>query len=176
MSKRSAAVVELENQLRDMLSPSEGLTEARWVGRLVDLMKETANIDGRTFLLRVILNTPQTERATFSRFIQLDGVDILGAWINDHKSNTTQADREVINSALSCLNKLSMTMEILEKSGIGKTVNNLCKINDPSLQAKAKSIVSKWKKLVTNPEEERKPITNVKKPKVKEVRVPLPKR
>jgi hypothetical protein len=69
-----------------------------------------------------------------------------------------------------------MTMEILEKSGIGKTVNNLCKINDPSLQAKAKSIVSKWKKLVTNPEEERKPITNVKKPKVKEVRVPLPKR
>lgn len=41
MTKRSAAVAELENQLREMLGPSGGLIETRWVGRLVDLMQET---------------------------------------------------------------------------------------------------------------------------------------
>ena len=51
MTKRSAAITELENQLRDMLSANGGLLETRWVGRFVELMKETANSDGREYLL-----------------------------------------------------------------------------------------------------------------------------
>ena len=174
MTKRSAAVVELENQLREMLGPSGGLIETRWVGRLVDLMKETANTDGRAFLIKVILNTPQTEKATFTRFIQLGGVDILGNWINEHKKCQAQEDKEILNSILSSLNKLTITMDILDRTEIGKIVNNLFKITDPSIQAKAKSIVSKWKKLVVPTEEERK--QTIKPLKIKETRVSLPKK
>jgi hypothetical protein len=174
MAKRSAAVVELENQLREMLGPSGGLIETRWVGRLVDLMKETANTDGRAFLIKILLNTPQTEKATLTRFIQLGGVDILGNWINEHKISQAQEDKEIINSILSSLNKLTITMDILEKTEIGKVVNNLSKVMDPSIQAKAKSIVSKWKKLVAPSDEERKQV--IKPPKIKEAKVSLTKK
>lgn len=61
-----------------MLGPSGGLIEPRWVGRLVDFMKETNNVEGRIYLVKVLLNTPQTDRAILTRFIQLDGIEILG--------------------------------------------------------------------------------------------------
>lgn len=76
--KRSPAVIQLESQLRDMLSPNGGLGETRWVGKLVDLMKETINTDGKEFLLQVLLKTPQNDKATLTRFIQLGGIEILG--------------------------------------------------------------------------------------------------
>ena len=174
MAKRSAAVVELENQLREMLGPSGGLIETRWVGRLVDLMRETANTDGRAFLIKVILNTPQTEKATLTRFIQLGGVDILGNWINEHKKSQVQEDKEILNGILSSLNKLTITMDILERTDIGKIVNNLSKIPDLSIQAKAKSIVSKWKKLIMPSEEEQKQA--IKPLKIIESQVSLPKK
>ena len=83
--KRSAAITELENQLQVMIGPNGGLTETRWVGKYVELMRETKNREGRDYLLKVLFNTPQTDKATLSRFIQLGGVEILGDWIHDPK-------------------------------------------------------------------------------------------
>lgn len=67
--KRSAAVVELETQLKDMIGPNRGLLEARWVGRFVEFMRETENHDGRLFLLNVLMSTPLSEKATLTRFV-----------------------------------------------------------------------------------------------------------
>lgn len=168
--KRSAAVSELESQLREMIGPSGGLVETRWVGRLLELMNETENTEGRNFLLKVLLNTPQTDKATLSRFIQLNGIELLGKWIRAHKRSPTQEDEQVLHSVLSCLNKLAITMELLERTEIGKVVNSLCKATEPSIAAKASSIVSKWKKLFSTPTEDRK----VQPKKLKETRVALP--
>lgn len=154
MSKRSAAVAELESHLREMVGPSGALLETRWVGRLVELMGETENTEAREHLLKVILATPQSDKTTSSRFIQLGGVEILGKWINDHRKQSEQEDKQVIHSVLSCLNKLNISMDTLQRTDIGKTVNGLSKHMDSSISAKAASIVSKWKKQITGPQDE----------------------
>lgn len=170
--KRSAAVSELESHLREMIGPSGGLVETRWVGRLLELMKETENTEGRNYLLKVLLNTPQTDKATLSRFIQLGGIELLGGWIREHKRCPNLEDGQVLHSVLSCLNKLAITMELLERTEIGKIVNSLCKAAEPSIVAKASSIISKWKKMFSTPTEDRK----VQPKKPKETRLPLPKK
>jgi TFIIS helical bundle-like domain. len=171
MTKRSAAITELENQLRDMLSANGGLLETRWVGRFVELMKETANSDGREYLLKVFFNTPQSEKAALARFVQLNGVEILGNWINEHRGSSEQEDNQIVHSCLSCINKLTISTELLDRTHIGKIVNKLVKHPDPSIQAKANTIVSKWKKMVTEQEDPKK----LQKPK-KETRVIVPKK
>ena len=171
MTKRSAAITELENQLRDMVGACGGLLETRWVGRFVELMRETANTEGKEYLLKVLFNTPQSEKAALSRFIQLNGVEILAGWIAQHQSSQEQDDIQIVHSCLSCLNKLTISTELLEKTKIGKVVNKLAKHSDPSIQAKANTIVSKWKKIATE-QEDLKPYSKLKK----ETRVVLPKK
>ncbi len=171
MTKRSAAITELENQLRDMIGVNGGLLETRWVGRFVELMRETANSEGKDYLLKVLFSTPQSEKAALSRFIQLNGVEILGNWINEHRTNPEQEDNQIIHSCLSCLNKLTISTELLDKTQIGKIVKKLGKHPDPSIQAKANTIVSKWKKMVSEQEDPKK----MPRPK-KETRVVLPKK
>mgnify|MGYP000066981513 FL=1 len=165
--------MELESQLREMLGPSGGLMETRWVGRLVDLMRETQNTEGRNYLIKVLLNTPSTEKATLTRFIQLGGVELLGNWINDHKASSEQEDRQVVQSILSLLNKLTITKEILQQTKIGKTVNKLKSSSDTSIQAKATSIVSKWEKMIRDEVEEK---ATIRPPRPKETKVALPKK
>lgn len=156
-SKRSAAIIELESQMRDMVSVNGGLLETRWAGRYVELMKETANSEGKEYLLKVFFNTPQSEKAIFSRFIQLNGIEILGNWINDHRSSPEQEDKQIVHSCLSCLNKLTINTELLDKTSIARIVNNLVTHPDPSIHAKANTIISKWKKISTEQESSNQP-------------------
>jgi hypothetical protein len=169
--KRSAAITELENQLQAMIGPNGGLMETRWVGKFVELMKETANREGRDYLLKVLFNTPQTDKATLSRFIQLGGVEILGDWINEHKDTLEQDDIQIVHSCLSCLNKITINTELLDKTQIGKTVNKLAKHSDASIQAKANTIVSKWKKMVSEQDDPKK-LQKLKK----ETKIVVPKK
>lgn len=168
MSSRSLAVIELETQLRDMLSPSGGLMETRWVGRLVDLMRETQNLDGRIFLIKVLQNTPPSEKPTLTRFTQLGGVEILGTWITEHRNTNDTEDKQVIHSVLSSLNKLAITKEDIEKTEIGRIVNSLKKSNDQSIQAKATGVVAKWEKMIRDAAE------SAIKPPAKPKTVPTP--
>lgn len=144
MAKRSAAVAELETHLRDIVGPSGGLAETRWVGRLVELMRETANTEAREHLLKVVLATP--DRPTLTRFVQLGGIELLGQWINEHRTQMTQEDRQVVHTLLSCLNKLSISPETMQRSDICKVMSSLSKHTDFSIGAKASSILAKWKK------------------------------
>lgn len=169
--KRSAAITELENQLQNMIGSNGGLLETRWVGKFVELMKETANTEGRDYLLKVLFNTPQTEKAALSRFIQLGGVEILGTWISEHRDSVEQEDIQIVHSCLSCLNKITISTELLDRTQIGKIVNKLAKHSDASIQAKANTIVSKWKKMVSEQEDSKKP----QKPK-KETKIVVPKK
>ena len=78
MTKRTQVIAELETELIDMLNVNGGLVETRWVSRFVELMRNTGDIEGRDYLLRVLLNTPQNDKAILSRFIQLGGLELLG--------------------------------------------------------------------------------------------------
>lgn len=153
--KRSAAVVELETQLKDMIGQNRGLLEARWVGRFVEFLRETENHDGRLFLLNVLMSTPLSEKATLTRFVQLQGIEILRDWIEEHRRSTNPDEHAVLNSILSTLNKLTITIEILDRTKVGKKVGALARHSDPAISAKAGSLISKWKKLLA-PKEERK--------------------
>jgi TFIIS helical bundle-like domain len=171
MTKRSAEISELENELRDMTGANGGLIETRWVSRLVELMREAVSTEAMECLLKVLLNTPQNDKATLSRFIQLGGIELLGQWINSYRVKPDLEHTLILNSCLSCLNKLSISTEILDKTQIGKTVNKLVKHPDSSIQAKANTIVSKWKKIVTEQDDTKRP------QKLKnETRVVLPKK
>ena len=171
MMKRSLVITELENELHEMIGASGGLVETRWVARVVELMREAGTAEGKDFLLSVILKTPQNDKAILSRFIQLGGIELLGAWIGTHRHNSQIEDVQIVNSCLSCLNKLAMSTEILDRTQIGKTVNKLVKHSDPGIQAKSNTIVSKWKKIVTEQEDLRRPLKAKK-----ETRVILPKK
>ena len=171
MTKRSLVLTELESELNDMLSPTGGIAETRWAGRFTDLMRETSSSECKDYMLKVLLNTPQNDKATLSRFIQLGGIEIIGSWISHHRQTSQAEDISIIHTCLSCLNKLSISTELLDKTQIGKAVNKLAKHSDPSIQAKANTIVSKWKKIVTEQEDSKRP-QKLKK----ETRVVLPKK
>lgn len=170
MTKRSLGLSELENEMRDMLSSNGGLAETKWVSRYVELMRESTSIECQDYLLKVFLNTPQNDRSTFTRFAQLGGIEVLGNWINQHRTATQNEAMTILHSSLACLNKLTISTDLLDKTQIGKTVNKLVKHSDPSIQAKSSTIVSKWKKMVTEQDSNKRP-----KP-VKETRIVLPKK
>ena len=79
MTKRSPVISDLENELQNMITQNGGLTETRYVSRLVELMREASIPEAKDFLLKVLLNTPQTDKAILSRFIQLGGIEVLGS-------------------------------------------------------------------------------------------------
>lgn len=169
--KRSLVITELENELNEMVGASGGLIETRYVARLVELMREAGSAEGKDYLLKVLLNTPQNDKSILSRFIQLSGIEILGTWISQHRESSSQEDTQIVHCCLSCLNRLSISTEILNRTQIGKAVKKLIKHADSSIQAKANTIVSKWKKIVTEQEDPKKP----QKPKI-ETRVVLLKK
>ena len=171
MMKRTPVIGELETELNDMLNVNGGLMETRWVSRFVELMRETGVTEGKDYLLKVLLNTPQNDKAILSRFIQLGGIELLGLWINAHRHSTQIEDTQIIHSCLSSLNKLTLSTDLLDRTQIGKAVNKLVKHADQSIQAKANTIVSKWKKMVTEQDDSKR----LQKPKV-ETRVVLPKK
>lgn len=152
MTKRSAALTDLENQLQEIISPSGGLLETRWVSKLIELMDRTSDIEGRFLLIKVLLNTNQSEKATFSRLVQLGGVEILGKWIEENKIHSDQESKQLVQSVLSSLNKLNITKEVLSKTNIGTIVNSLKSYSDTSIQVKAASIFSRWEKMGTEDE------------------------
>ena len=157
MTKRSPVISDLENELQNMITQNGGLTETRYVSRLVELMREASIPEAKDFLLKVLLNTPQTDKAILSRFIQLGGIEVLGSWINLYRQNSSNEGVSIVHSCLSCLNKLAISLELLDKTQIGKAVNKLVKHADPSIQAKANTIVSKWKRIVTEPDDTKRP-------------------
>ena len=69
--------------------------------------------------------------------------------IDDDKS-------DVVLHCLAKLDRVPMTIEILQETGVGRVVNQLKKSTDPDSQVaeEAKNIVRKWKEIVSSQEEE----------------------
>jgi hypothetical protein len=126
-------------------------------------MQETENLDGRLYLLHVILQTPMSEKTIVARFVQLSGIEIIRDWIEGYRRSEDSKAVIILNQILSVLNRLGITIDILERTKIGKKVGGLTKHTNASISAKAGSLISKWKKLLA-PKEERKPV----KPKLKD--------
>ena len=69
--------------------------------------------------------------------------------VNDEKA-------DVVLHCLAKLDRVPMTIEILQETGVGRVVNQLKKSIEPESQVaeEAKNIVKKWKEIVSNQEEE----------------------
>ena len=147
MSKRSSSTLELEQQLQEILSPSGGLLETRWISRLIELMLQSSDTEARSILVKALLNTNQSEKSSFLRFVQLGGVEILGAWIEQVRNCEDQESKQLIQSILSSLNKLNVSKEALLQTNIGSILNTLKTAPDISIQVKASSILSRWEKI-----------------------------
>jgi TFIIS helical bundle-like domain len=145
MTKRSAGISELESEIRELLNESTGILETRSIARFVELMLETSSSEARSYLLRVFFSIPQTEKQTFSRFIQQNGVEILGGWITEHRASFESDDRQIVYTSLSCLNKLTLTSDHLERTQITKIVSKLTQHPDSIIQTKANTLISRWK-------------------------------
>ena len=63
---------------------------------------------------------------------------------------------DVVLHCLAKLDRVPMTIEILQETGVGRIVNQLKKSTDPDSQIadEAKNIVRKWKEIVQSQEEE----------------------
>jgi hypothetical protein len=147
MTKRSASYSELESSLQEMISSLGGLLETRWVNRFTDLMKKATDLDCRSMLIKVLLNTNQNDKTIFSRLVQLGGVETLGQWIDESRSKSDQESKSLIQSILSFLNKLSFTKEFSFKTSIASILESLKTMPDTGIQVKASSILSRWEKL-----------------------------
>ena len=94
---------------------------------------ETSHL-GRDYLLRVLLCTE--DRACKELFTALGGVEILQQWIK----------QEANVLIVSVLNALPITREILKKTRVGVTINNIAKsTTDSKLKYEASNVVLKWR-------------------------------
>lgn len=57
----------------------------------------------------------------------------------------------MLHRILSCLNKIVVNLDILERTKIYKAVKTICKHSDINLQTKAGALIKKWKDM-HNPE------------------------
>jgi hypothetical protein len=80
-----------------MIGPNRGLTEPKWVSRFVDLMRETEALDGRVYLLAILISTPQSKETVLTRFVQLNGIEMLKDWIDTHKKEQDKENMDVLS-------------------------------------------------------------------------------
>lgn len=98
-----------------------------------------------------------------NRFIQLNGNQILGHWIEDYKEEIESNDKvdskvyEILTNILNFLDILPITVQDLKISKIGKKVNKLGKcVSDRVIKTKCEELVSRWKKMIEDIKEKKK--------------------
>ena len=136
--KRSAAVSELESQLQDKLTLN-GEIEVSWVGKLVELMRETQNLDGRVYLLKII--RAMSTSATITRFIQYEGLQILSDWITEHQENN---EIENLTYILSAIVNVDFPHESIRLYNIRDKIKNLTNHVTTRVADLSRTILSKW--------------------------------
>lgn len=104
-----------------------GIQEVASVLKLIEFMKEEKNAKERIYLLEILSNTCHT--AALSRFVQLEGVQILADWVRELTPDSVgwkdESDKEVLSICLNALNSLPMSKTVLKATLIGKAVHKL---------------------------------------------------
>jgi hypothetical protein len=138
MAINSAAVSELERQLRDGLT-SQGEIEVSWVGKLIGLMGETRNLEGRAYLLKII--SAMSDSATITRFVQQDGLGTLSSWITEHVEND---ETDTLICLLHSLIKVDFPYDSIGRYKLREKITRLTNHIQSRVADLCTSVLAKW--------------------------------
>jgi hypothetical protein len=136
----------LDTLFAPMLDENGGISNIEYLPKVKKYMKLVKKTPARSFLATVLLNSSE---GCLKHFVYaLDGLSILREWLQDAKQENKPA---LVKLLLKVLDKIPVTLKILESCPIGKTVNNLIKnsLNDDQIAQRAKALVQKWKQAIT---------------------------
>ena len=102
-------------------------------------MKETENLDGRVYLLKII--RAMSTSATITRFIQCEGLQILSDWITEHEGNN---ELENLTYILSALVNVDFPLESIRLYNIRDKIKNLTNHVTTRVADLSRTILSKW--------------------------------
>lgn len=141
--QKAPSITELENKLSDMIGPSGGIQEARFINQFLALLNESQGTGNQDFLLQSMLKPSQNSKAIFDRFTSIGGVEVLGNLIRAHEKKEDNEAKALLHTILSILNKINVSVELLDTTKIGKLVSTLTKHPEQSVQAKSSAIIKK---------------------------------
>ncbi|CAG9327858.1 unnamed protein product [Blepharisma stoltei] len=144
---RSNSFTELQNKLTDISGPDGGLQDPRLVSQFVQLMESASSTEEKSILIQSLLETKENSKAVYNRFFSVGGIETLGKWINELVQSSNSEEISVLHRILSCLNKIVVNLDILERTKIYKAVKSICKHSDINLQTKAGALRKKWKEM-----------------------------
>lgn len=154
-TKRSAAFSALEAQLYQVTDPSGAVNGAHGLVRLLELMKGAESSDTRLLCLNVLTSNTHENRSYVNQVLQIGGVSVLSRWIMEHRKATTEEEQQLLHTALHCLSMLTVSMELVAETGIGRTVSCLARCPKPEVATEAESLIAKWKAALTYEPEKR---------------------
>jgi hypothetical protein len=82
-------------------------------------------------------------------FVREGGLEVIGSWMTDAVSSNENA---LLHATLDCLEKIPMTLDLLQSSKIGKIVNESLKpCSDETVVARGRTLITSWKQVVSAP-------------------------
>jgi len=111
----------------------------------------------------------------WSEFVSSGGIEVIGEWLSAAVDNQ---ETGLVHACLGALEKLPMTFESLQKSKIGRTVNeSLKQCQNQVAVDRARKLINQWKRAVgVTPSKKSPPVAPVRvKPIVEEDAVEVPK-
>lgn len=142
-------------------SSLQNYDDPKQITNLISSLKKANKMDARLHYSQTLKSIEST--ASLNRFVQLNGYQILGSWIDSYKeeieSNSSVNPRvyDIITNLLNFCEKLPITVHDLKISKIGKKVNKLGKcVSDRIIKTKCEILVSRWKKLIENIKDKKK--------------------
>ncbi|CAG9324631.1 unnamed protein product [Blepharisma stoltei] len=170
--QKEPSISELENKLKDMVGPSGGLQEVRWVNPYVNLLNETKYPEGHDFLLQALMRSTVNSKIVYDKFANIGGLEFLGKLIKDYDKSEEPEAKSLLHTIIACLNKFTISVELLETTKIGKALGGLLKHPDVSIQNKSGALIKNWKDILLAPSESARP----PKPNYNETKIEIPKR
>jgi hypothetical protein len=75
----------------------------------------------------------------------MGGVGLFGQWIREYRRAATEEEQQLLHTVLYCLNLLSVSMELIEQTKIGRSVSALAQCSNSEVASEAEALVTKWK-------------------------------
>lgn len=107
-------------------------------------MQEEKNVEQRLFIVTVLSESGITPLRYFA--YDLNGLAILDDWLRQYRKDNKVL---LIKRILKVLTKTPITVDVLTKTSIGKTVNSIVKkATDEVVRELGRALVERWKQLV----------------------------
>jgi hypothetical protein len=148
-----------ETILAPYIQETGGITRIEHMAKCHQLMQEEKNVEQRLFIVTVLSESSVNSLRYFA--FDLNGLAILDEWLQQYRKDNKVL---LIKRILKVLTKTPITLDVLTKTSIGKTVNSIVKkATDEVVRELGRALVEKWKQLVqtdqtrpTTPEQTRK--------------------